>query len=403
MRDVDINLEIVAVGERILAEATRLSVPRYPGTPGDHQTIAEVEKRLVAAGLQTELQWFSYDLAPANRTLRTVLVIGALLAGAAGFVVLRSPLAGVLVLLGALLPGLVFLAWSPWLERLYRRDGPTRTANVIGRRSVKDPTLTLIVMAHHDSKSQSLSFPYRMGLTLTAVAAASVLVVLVVAGIITGQTPGPGWLGPTAGCAAGVAALILSTMRSGDLSPGGVDNAGSTAILLELARTLPEMIRERVELVFLSTGAEEDHMIGAMRWLEANEGVFGDRPVFCLNFDGAGAPGRTVLIERFGFGRMFSQPMSAAARRAAITLRIPVRGILMLPGIGIDAIPFAHHGIQCLTLSSGSLGPATLSVHSANDHPEHLDAATLGRIAELAQQLLVELSLETVKSPKSKV
>lgn len=397
---MDINLEIVAVGERILAEATRLSVPRYPGTPGDHQTIAEVEKRLMAAGLQTELQWFSYDLAPANRTLRTVLVIGALLAGAAGFVVLRSPLAAVLVLLGALLPGLVFLAWSPWLERLYRRDGPTRTANVIGRRSVKDPTLTLIVMAHHDSKSQSLRFPYRMGLTLTAVAAASVLVVLVVAGIITGQAPGPRWLGPTAGCAAGVAALILSTMRSGDLSPGGVDNAGSMAILLELARTLPEMIRERVELVFLSTGAEEDHMIGAMRWLEANEGAFGDRPVFCLNFDGAGAPGRTVLIERFGFGRMFSQTMSAAARRAATTLRIPVRGILMLPGIGIDAIPFAHHGIQCLTLSSGSIGPATLSVHSANDHPHHLDPEALARITELAQHLLVDL-VQEVKIQKN--
>ena len=392
MSDVDTaSFETVMVGERILAEATGLSVPRYPGTPGDLETIDGIEERLRLAGLETELQWFSYDLAPATFALRMVLVVGGLLVGSAGFVALRSPLAALLILIVGLFPGLVFLAWSSGLERMYQGGGPTRTANVIGRRPAGDPDLTVILMAHHDSKSQSLSFPYRMGLTLAALAAGLLLAVVLVAGVIRGQAPGPAWLTSLPGCAAGIAALILSTMRSGNLSPGGVDNAGSMAILLELARTLPEMIRERVELVFLSTGAEEDHMVGAMRWLDANSRALDDRPVFCLNFDGAGAPGRTVLIERFGLGRMFSRTMSAAARRAAARLRIPVRGILMLPGIGIDAIPFAHRGLDCLTLSSGSVGRATLSVHSANDHPHHLDAAPLGRIAALAQQTLVEL------------
>jgi hypothetical protein len=128
-----------------------------------------------------------------------------------------------------------------------------------------------------------------------------------------------------------------------------------------------------------------------MRWLDAHlESIA--RPVFCLNFDGAGAPGRPVLIERYGFGRLFSAEMSAAARRSAERLEIKPRGILMLPGIGIDSIPFAHRGVPCLTLSSGSLGRATMSVHSVNDRAEHLDPDTLAEIADLAVKILIDLA-----------
>jgi Zn-dependent M28 family amino/carboxypeptidase len=83
--------------------------------------------------------------------------------------------------------------------------------------------------------------------------------------------------------------------------------------------------------------------------------------------------------------------MSAAARRAASRLGIKPRGIVMLPGMGIDSIPFAHRGVPCLTLSSGSLGRATMSVHSANDRAEHLDPDTLAEIADLAYETLIEL------------
>jgi hypothetical protein len=379
------------VGDRLVAKATRLSVPRYPGTEGDRKTIVRLERLLRAAGLETETQPFSYDLAPAIRALSTVLVAGGLLTVAAGLIAARSPLVAGLVLVSALIPGLLFLAWSPWLERLYRRSGPTRTANVIGTRPAADPRLTMIVMAHHDSKSQSLSLPVRM--TLTAVAAATTVALAAACGvgILAGRVPGPAWLAPALGCTAGVAAVLLATMRSGNRSPGGVDNGGSLAILLELARTLPDLIHDRVELVVLATGAEEDHMVGAMRWLDAYAAGLVGRPVFCLNLDGAGAPGRVVLIERFGFGRRFSPVLSRVARQAARGLGIPVRGILMLPGLGIDAIPFAHRGIDCLTLASGSLGRATMSVHSARDLPEHLDPATLDRIFTLAQHIVLEV------------
>ena len=378
-------------GGQILAEAAALSFPRYPGTDGDAKAISWLENRFQEIGLETQLQWFTYDLGPANCALRLVLVTSAILMALAGFVTTLSPSSGLALLIAAFLPGAVFLAWSPWLENLYRREGCTRTANVLGRRGVADARMTLMLMAHHDSKSQSLSFPVRMGLTIAAICGAFVLASLTLFSFLMGNLPGPIWFPSLVGGAAAIAALALSTMKSGDRSPGGVDNAGSVAIVLEVARRMVEELADDVELVVLSTGAEEDHMIGAMRWLDIHAESLGS-PTFCLNLDGAGAPGRAVLIERYGFGKLFSAEMSAAARRASRGLGINPRGIVMLPGMGIDSIPFAHRSIPCLTLSSGSLGRATMSVHSANDTAEHLDPDTLAMMANLAYETMMELS-----------
>jgi len=379
-------------GARIRAEAGELAFPRYPGTEGDRRIIATLEDRFSDAGMEVGRQGFSYDISPAERALRVALVAGGLLIAAAGLITPRSPVLGLLLVVAAVVPGVALLAWSPWLEALYRRDGRTRTANVWGRRPARNrPVATLIVMAHHDSKSQSLTLPIRLVLTLAVIGGTVVLTVGAVAGLAGVWAVAHGWFAWVGSLAAASSAVALSTMKSGNQSPGGVDNAGSVAIVLELARTLPAEIPDDVELVFLSTGAEEDHMVGAMRWLDSHAANLQDRPVWCLNFDGAGAPGRTVLIERYGLGRLFSREMSNAARRAARRLGIPVRGIVMLPAVGIDAIPFAHRGIPCLTLSSGSLGKATMSVHSANDRAEHLDAETLGRVAILARELIHEL------------
>jgi len=377
-------------GNRIYDEAAALAYPRYPGSEGDARAISWLEERVQDIGLETTLQWFSYDLRPAQRALRAVLVVSALLVAGAGFMTLRSPWTGLILLVAAFLPGAIFLAWSPWLEKLYRREGGTRTANVIGKRGVVKPRMTLMLMAHHDSKSQSLSFPFRMGLTITTIAGALVLVSLTLTAILSGDLLGPNWLAPFAGGATAVTALALSTMRSGNRSPGGVDNAGSVAIMLAVAQRLIDQLADDIEVVVLSTGAEEDHMVGAMRWLDVHADSIA-LPIFCLNFDGAGAPGRAVLIERYGFGKPFSPELSAAARRAAKRLGIRTRGIVMLPGIGIDAIPFAHRGMPCLTLSSGSLDRATMSVHSANDRAENLDPDTLAKIADLAFETMTDL------------
>ena len=377
--------------DRILRVARELAFPRYPGTPGDQLAMDLVAGWLGDSGLEVTRQPFSYDVRPAFRALRLLLVGAALLLLAAGLLAATAPGVAAAVLLVALGAGGTFLGWAPWLERIYAREGPTATANLHARRpAAAGPRLSLVFMAHHDSKSQNLTMPVRGAWTVLALLGA-LLVGIGVVWALTGDRA-PAWPGTVGGVGAALALGVLSTLRSGNLSPGGVDNAGSVAILVELARTLPARLAEDVELWFLSPGAEEDHMVGAMRWLDAHAEALAGRPVWAINLDGAGIPGRLVLLERYGFGRLFSAELSRLARRVARRQDIAVRGVLLPPAMGIDAIPFAHRGLPCLTLASGSLGRAAMSVHSAADVADHLDRTALEQAARVAAGMAVELA-----------
>jgi hypothetical protein len=380
---------------RILATARELAFPRYPGTDGDRQAIELVTRWFRNTGLETEVEWFSYDIAPAFRALRTMLVVTAGLVALAGVLAIRAPGIAILCLVVALAAPAFFLAWAPWLERIYRGEGATRTANVMARRAVSEPRLTLILLAHHDSKSQSLSLPFRAVFTLTAIVGAlGLLLYLAIVGLMGSAV---GAAGLALGTLAAVCLLALATMRNGNDSPGGVDNAGSVGLLVELAHQLPAVVPQDVELIFLSPGAEEDHMVGAMRWLDAHMSELEGRPVWAINLDGVGIPGRVTLLERYGLGTKFSDHLSQVTRTAAAELDMRVRGILIPPAMGVDAIPFVHRGVPCLTLTSGSLGAASLSVHSKNDRFEHLDGAVLEQVAQLVKATAVVLTLADQK------
>ena len=371
------------VGERLVASAATLAFPRRSGSEGDRRVIEELSARLEGLGLHVAVEDFSYELAPVERILRWTLLGGAGLVVWAGWLAHSSPIWSGAAIVVLVLSGGILLGWSPWLEGLYRRSGPTRTANVVGKREAAGPGRRLILMAHHDSKSQSLALPARMGATLGALL--GVVGVVVGAGVVlAGRGDGLSWMGVTAGVVAGVSMVALAAMSSGNDSPGGVDNAGSLAIVLELAARLRELPPD-VELVVLFTGAEEDHMVGAMRWLDLHAEELESVTSDCFNFDGAGSPGRVVLITRYGIGRAFAPDLERMTVTAAREMGTPIRRIVMAPAVGIDAIPFAHRGIECLSFSSGSLGQATYAVHSAGDVAGNLDGDTMARIVDLAE------------------
>jgi hypothetical protein len=372
---------------RVLADARELAFPRASGTPGNRRACRLVADKLREAGLDVAEEEFSYDLRPALRALRAALLVAAAFVGSAGMLAPRSP-GWALALLGAgVLVGGVLLIWAPGVERIYAAPGPTVTWNVVGRRPSTSPRSAFVVLAHYDSKSQNLSLPLRMGATVLAILG-TVATGLLAALALALAPMEPAWLPAVTGGAAAVALLTLSTLSSGNRSPGGVDNAGSVAILLELARKLPAVVPASVELVFLSPGAEEDHMVGAMRFLDAHRTELG-LEVRALNLDGAGAPGRPVILASYGVWHRFAPAIERTARESARRLGLRPRSIWLPPAIGVDAIPFHHRGVPCLTLASGSLGRATLAVHSARDVADHLDETALTRVARWAADVVV--------------
>ena len=121
------------VGERLLASAAALAFPRRSGSEGDRRVIEAASARLEGLGLHVAVEDFSYELAPVERILRWTLLGGAGLVVWAGWLAHSSPIWSGAVMVVLVLCGGILLGWSPWLEGLYRRPGPTRTANVVGR------------------------------------------------------------------------------------------------------------------------------------------------------------------------------------------------------------------------------------------------------------------------------
>lgn len=378
-------------GERIKRDAETLAFPRYPGSAGCARARSLVVSWFRELGLDVEEEEFSYDVRPAFRAIRVVACASALLVGAAGWTAPHAAGAAMILLLGGLLVGGTILVWAPGAESFYRAEGPTVTANVTARRRPADPAKTIVLMAHYDSKSQNLTFPWRNGAVALAILATLALLAFLAAAALSSH-PGSIWAGPALGSVAAACLLLLSTLSSGNESPGGVDNAGSVALVRELARCLPSRVPGGVELVFLLTSAEEDHMIGAMRWLERHRDALRGRPVHALNFDGAGAPGRPVVLESYGIFHLFAPEIARTADEAARDLGIDLRRIWLPPAVGIDAIPFHRRGLPCLTFSSGSLGRATMSVHSRRDVAGHLDPAALAACARLGLEVAVRMA-----------
>lgn len=372
------------LGRRLKAQAAEIAFPRAAGSEGNERARRIVRDRFAAAGLQVEEQSFSYDLERAFRAIRWTLRAAALaVAAATALAASRPGVAGVALAMGVI-GGAVLLAWAPGVERLYAAAGPTQTANVIARRPASGKRRkTLIVLAHYDSKSQNLTFPWRMGSTVLAIFGAVGLLFF-----LTFPQGIPVILGQAAGASAALALALLSTLRNENRSPGGVDNGGSVALLAELARELPRVLPADVELILLSPSAEEDHMVGAMRWLahnlETEQAAGAD--IVALNIDGAGSPGRAVAMQWFGFGKRFGPAIVRAAQQASAALKIPMRRIWLPPAIGVDAIPFVHRGIECVTFSSGSLGRATMAVHSANDVADNLCEQSLENVYRLVHE-----------------
>jgi len=379
------------LGRRLKQQAAEIAFPRAAGSEGNVRARRIVRERLVEAGLRVEEQPFSYDLKLAFRAIRWTLRGVAIAVAVAALLVADRPGLASLALAAGILVGAMLLAWTPGVERLYAADGPTSTANVVARRPAAGRRRkTLIVLAHYDSKSQNLTFPWRMGATLLAILGTGGLAFSLLL-----NTEVPAIAGQVSGGLAAIALALLSTLRNENRSPGGTDNAGSVALLLELARELPGSIPPDVELILISPSAEEDHMVGAMRWLSSNLETerAGGAEIVAINLDGAGSPGHAVAMQWFGFGQRFGPTIIRVAREASASLSIPMRRIWLPPAIGVDAIPFVHRGIECVTFSSGSLGRETLAVHSAKDVADNLCERSLANVYHLVHETARRLTV----------
>ena len=235
-------------------------------------------------------------------------------------------------------------------------------------------TPSVWLVAHIDSKSQTISMLYRIaGVVLLNVLTGAALAA--VAWQATGSREVISyWL--LLSLAAGLAAVpsLLCIVRND--SPGAVDNASGVAAVLLAADRIP---RERA-LGVLITSAEELGLAGSRAW--ALTLAPGSRLLNCDTVDDAGV----WLCMHTGV----RPALSSHAETIASGMGFKLHTRRLLPGILADSVAFSDRGFEAITISRGSL--ATLArIHTRRDNSAALTGSGIGDAATLLAALTMEL------------
>jgi hypothetical protein len=392
--------------------AQDLAQPRRAGSEGERFTTEKITDSLQGFGYVVEQQSFQF-IAALHGWIRLELVLGSLLILA--LMMLRTISPWISLVPTILLLSLIFLVnrLHRWVQassllqgdhstlppsvRILSWLGPKIKANNIVAFTPDNADIEnaphLYLMAHYDSKSQTLPLPIRMSLfALTILGCFSVTIVLILSIMLPELDP----LIPYFGWGSLLFGIPLIYMRISNDSPGAIDNASGVGLILHLAELLAteEDLLHRLRVTFLFTAAEEEGLMGAQAYVAMNEPALRRQAqmggVYILNFDGVGARGGLLLDESSGKLRSAqSISLGDQVRNICSELNIPIG---RFPPIGalMDHAPFAHCGFYAISLAT--TGQAVWSVHTRGDSAEKLHAKGFEQAGRVALKLIEKMA-----------
>jgi hypothetical protein len=392
--------------------AQDIAQPRRVGSEGERFASEKIKDSLEIFGYHVEEQPFQF-IAALHGWIRLELALGSLLILALMMLRMISP--WVSLVPTCLLLSLIFLV-NPlhrWVQTssLLQGDHPAlppsvrflswlgpkiNATNIIASapdNANKDDIPHLYLMAHYDSKSQSLPLPVRMAFyALTILGGFSVTIMLILSLLL----PEFDSLIPYFGWGSLLFGIPLIYMGIGNDSPGAVDNASGVGLILHLAELLAaeEDLLHRLRVTFLFTAAEEEGLMGAQAYVAMNEPTLRRQiqkgGVYILNFDGVGAQGK-LLLDEISQKQKLAQRDSLGdwARGVSFELNIPI-GRFPPVGALMDHVPFAHHGFDAISLATS--GQAVWSVHTRGDTVEKLNTKGFEQAGRVALKLIEKMA-----------
>ncbi len=402
--------------ESLLERARALAFPRFAGTDGERRAADLVAERLAAHGLAVAREPFRAGRRAIRVYQRALFGAGAALVALTGVGAARDPGLGALGAVALLALLARSARWTPRIERLFDAAPWIESLNVVARRPApprdlaradeserpRDPTspahpepppppISIVLLAHLDSKSSRLPTFFTVGsllLTLVVTAALGAWSLLALAGAARG--PDPRVALPAALAAAAALLAVALLQRSGNASPGAMDNASGLAVLLECALSLPaDPALAAADLTFVATGAEEIGLAGAMRWIQAHAGEHDSARTLFVNVDSVGV-GSGLLASDVGGRAPTGEPTRDLVARAARRAGVRVRRLPFLLGAGVDTMPIRARGYATVTILGQVLGAASRRMHTARDTVERLSEPALRDAAALAIALAHE-------------
>jgi len=375
---------------KALTHARNLSFPRRTGGPGWQRCrdylVAELEKFGYA------VSWERFPIQADPSLLLKALLSLALLILVVSYLVSKNyPLLAsflmVLPAFGIIRAGSVWNAWVssgklPFKPRPY---SGINLATSLPRD--REGQKQILLVAHYDSKSQSLSLPRRSLLLICLVLLCLIISLLYLSASQSGLTIFPPPSRKEMGFFSAVAALcalMVYKNKTFDTSPGALDDASGLGILLALAESLKDQPPSRVKVSFLITDAEEEGLLGAWSYVKSHGAELSSVKPYVLNLDGVGIGGR--LRTKGEFRSDLTARILQVAKRRGIVLR----HCFSLPGVLMDHLPFSRSGLEAITLFC--LSSKSLRIHTPKDRAELLEEEGMREVGELALAFIHEMN-----------
>ncbi|MHC4197800.1 MAG: M28 family metallopeptidase [Planctomycetota bacterium] len=384
--------------------ACAVARPRRTGSPGEAATVEYITDKLKGFGLEVRQDVFSYStvfrlflkitiasilvsllvvffLFPYNPFLTGVLVTFML------FLVLRA-MSGVPFV--ATLRGLLFRD-IPFTGRQESRNIIATTGS--GGKGNDGNKPHVYVMAHYDSKSQSIPIIHRVVLVgMFYLGSVYILVHYIVAALWWGS-PG-GWL-YSVYCLVNFSGILLLSMVEGNYSPGALDNASGVGTLLRLAEIISKERKRfrNMDITFVATGAEEEALAGAFHLCRslAEDSEPKDNRYF-INLDCVGLNGTLYCAHKIGVHLSFTREQAdftklvqEVGKKEGLDVKTPPAVI----GAAADHFPFTYEGLNAVTLTTFSKRARV--IHTHNDGIDQLELEGLDGVGRLVLGVIEEI------------
>lgn len=371
-----------------LQYAASIARPRRVGSGEDEKVADEISDRLRSFGYQVEREPFAFSIAP-QLFLALEILFGLMLIGAMFVLDVRA----------RLIPSIVFIVFvlaANLINRVVRSQAVfppehqprsnrkwhsiLSSANIVATLPDQSANLSLphlFLVAHYDSKSQWMPLVLRIALLVLALTCGLIFATLNLFGADTLFTNS---FGALAFCLA----LPLLLLDTGNESPGAIDNASSTGLVLHLAECLRDV---PCALTILITSGEELSLMGSTAYVQQHAAQLerDAERIHILNFDGIGVEGELRLIAP----RPVKIGLSRWIETACQELKLPL-GRFNLIGALYDHMPFAECGLDAVTLVA--IGHASRSIHTAQDSIDKLHVRGFDQAGRVALSVIEKLT-----------
>lgn len=411
-----------------------LSFPRRTGSAGEREVVSYVSTALREAGLDPNVETFQFGSRLHELGWRFLPLLLSLPVLLAAILLPVSPaFSGALAVLSA--AGLLQSGrWRVWVERLYdsgprlsgsnvvatldaepagphqatlsaaeanaeqyhddcaeASDSPASPRGSSDQQLAGDSVWDVIVIAHYDSKSHTIPLGPRMLLFILHLALVAVSIVMVLSAAYLGSSSrhSASMSARTAAIAAVGISAILALGSAGNKSPGALDNAAGVGVMLTIAAYFAENRPRNTRMTFLASGAEEEGLVGAVRFLQRHESDYDPRSTFVINYDMPGVGSKVVLVGSSGLlpcraGRAIKHIARVAARKAEVR----VASATPLLGAGMDHIPFLARGFEAIGLMGQRVNRPVFLAHSRRDVLAGIEPEAIGHAGLLGVAMI---------------